>query len=494
MQRQIVAVLLSILIADIAIAQQKNVVFIVVDDMKTVAGHLSEQPGSFLQTVYPDPAVRQQVVSVLTPNMDALAARGVSFSQCLCPSPLCNGSRTAVMTGLSPVITEFTSNNVNFRDSGRIELREAVTLPENLKDNGYYSLGIGKIYHHPDGPFTDAGRSWTDWIDAGIGTNGPVNFAEYYIPGSVFKFGANEFPVAEHWDYRNSDLIAKLIEGETVTRNDNDYTLPQGQPFFLACGIYRPHHPIYAPQEMVDLFDRTDMTGIDEAYLQLVTDDRDDLSARGLGHAPQGHFGALVSRGGVEGWRDLIKHYLACVAFADRCVGRIIEAVENSPHADDTIIVLWSDHGWALGEKRHLKKSAFWVESDSMLVISDPDIPRSAGAICRRPVSLMDIYPTIHSRCGVAAPPEVTGNDLTPLLRFPWFPGNLPGAPPIAVLNRDEFAMDTRRYRLIRYDEGDYELYSRHADPYYRNNLVGNPFYDKILAELLIELDEQVGD
>ena len=166
-------------------------------------------------------------------------------------------------------------------------------VPQNLKDNGYYSLGIGKIYHHPDGSFTDAEHSWTHWIDAGIGTNGPVNFAEYYIPGSVFKFGANENSVTSHWDYWNSNLIAKLIEGDTVSRNGNDYALPQNQPFFLACGIYRPHHPIFAPQEMVDLFDPADMTGINEDYLQLVTDDRNDLSNQGLSHAPQGHFGYL---------------------------------------------------------------------------------------------------------------------------------------------------------------------------------------------------------
>ena len=489
-------------------AEQMNVLFIAIDDLKRVGGYMSEEPESFLKWIYPNPAKRAEMIPYLTPNLDRLASEGVAFTHAHCAAPACNPSRTALMIGMRPVDTGITNNGDGFfRESSNPDIRNAVTLSQNLIAHGYYALGLGKIYH--GNSYSDPEKSWVDWLNQSKGTTGPavesVWSPVHTNPGTNVKIGYVTGTLAEQNDYINADFVATLMENGVATIDEQTITLPPGKPFFLACGLTKPHLPFYSPKDIADLFDANDLD-LTREKLDRVLADVQDLSEGGKakvnldpdGTITSGTFNMVLEHGlsldSVDGdlkaWRDLVKYYLASAAFADRCVGRLLEGLENSPYADNTLVVLWSDHGWNLGEKYWLKKFTLWNESSQcVLIIKDPTESQSAGTLCRHPVNLQDLYRTINSKCGVPVATAVAGRDISHLLAEPesvW---------DHAALCTTDYIDHTIRsidYRYIRFDNdpNNDELYDEVADPNEFVNLIDEASYNAVESWMESWLDD----
>jgi arylsulfatase A-like enzyme len=509
-----------------AAARAPNFLFIAIDDLKPLLGHLGEEPKSFLSEIYPDPEKRSEIRKVLSPNLDRLANEGVSFRRAYCPAPLCNPSRTAALTGIATHHNGIYGNAIHFRQSDKPFVRDAVTLPQNLRNQGYYTAGTGKIFHTgsvatdaagnivKDWP--DTAHSWDVWINgSGDGTErGLTTLSPWSLDDRLFRFGVTSTPTRRMDDYQKADLIARVIETgriettDTKTKQDKVIELPADRPWFLACGIFRPHLPFIVPQEFLDLF-KVDDIAIDRAFFDATVADTRDLAPGGLnfterptddGEPGKGRFSDMLRQGkareadgDLEAWREMIRHYLASVAFADRCIGRLLEAIDRSPARDDTVVVVWSDHGWDLGTKFRAGKVALWESTtESVIIVRDPRTPLAArGQPCYARVSLQDLYPTIAARAGVARPDYVAGMDLNPLLLDPMRAWD---AVPITTQGARNHALRTAEHRYIRYadDPANAELYAAATDPREKTNVIADPSLANTRTALDSRLDQRL--
>lgn len=507
--------------------EQPNFLFIAVDDLKPILGHSSEEPNSFLPEIYPDPAKRAEIRARLSPNMDRLAAQGVDFRRTYCPAPLCNPSRTAVLTGIATHQNGIYANSEQFRQSSKSFVRNAITLPQNLRQRGYYTAGTGKIFHTgtiltaPDGrilkDWPDTARSWNVWIngngdgaDRGRQTNSP-----WSIDDRLFHFGVTSTATAAMDDYQKADLIARVLERGSISvvdpkeQREKTITLPTDRPFFLACGIFRPHLPFVVPQEFIDRFNPDDIQITRDFYNRTVADTRDlppgalsmTENPRDDGEPGVGRFSDMLrhgrtrdARGGdLKAWREMIRHYLAAVAFADYCVGRLLEGLDRSPYGKNTVVVLWSDHGWDLGTKFRAAKEALWESTTNcVLIVRDPLTPAAIrGVPCYAPVSLQDIYRTICQRARVEVPGYVAGRDINPLVLNPTLPWE---EVPLSTHQAQNHALRDKNYRYIRYADapGNEELYDERVDPREHVNRIGDPALQAVREKFARDLDQRL--
>jgi arylsulfatase A-like enzyme len=426
--------------------RKKNVLFISIDDMNDWVGSL----GGHKQT--------------RTPNLDKFAASGVNFTNAHCAAPLCNPSRAALMTGLRPSTTGVYENNQPFRQSMRG--RDALTLTQRLMGEGYTAIGSGKIYH---GGFPDP-QSWNDYYPDNKGNDvppSPMPPAEKRplngIPRTAhFDWGPIDNPDEEMGDYKVAQWVSKEL-GKRRT-----------EPLFLACGMTRPHLPWYVPKKYFDQFP------LDSIELPLVkADDLSDVPALGIKMArPNGDHARVVEHGQ---WKKAVQGYLASIAFCDAMLGHVFRALETSPNGSDTAVVLWSDHGWQLGEKQHWRKFALWERSTRNLLMWRVPGVTKAGGRCARTVSLMDIYPTLMDVLGVKAPDGLEGTSLMPQLRDP---GAARREPALTTYGRANHSLRTERWRYIRYSDASEELYDHSSDPNEWTNLASLPEHSKTKAEL----------
>jgi arylsulfatase A-like enzyme len=276
--------------------------------------------------------------------------------------------------------------------------------------------------------------------------------------------------LGKHFDWGSLDVPrSELSDPQVVAWATQQLAQSHEVPLFLACGLYRPHVPWYAPREYFDLYPIEDL----ETPLRL----RDDLAD--VPNAPSTDTWDWIVGHGQE--REALRAYLAAISFADSLVGELIAGLDASGRADDTIIVLWSDNGMHFGEKSHIFKSRLWEESTRIpLVIVAPGITSPAG-VCERPVNLTDLYPTLAELCSVPAPEPLDGSSLVPLLKRPnasW------DRPAIITNGPGNHAIRTQRWRYIRYRNGGEELYDHDADPHEWTNLAGEPAYRPIIEEL----------
>lgn len=265
--------------------------------------------------------------------------------------------------------------------------------------------------------------------------------------------------------------------------------LKQGfdKPFFLGVGYYRPHIPLFAPKRFFERFEN------DPGKLpQVKSDDLDDLSDFGRKWAIEadtaGLHATVVKH---EQWQAAVEAYLACVAYADHEIGRLLDALDSSPAADNTMIVLWSDHGWHLGEKEHWGKWTGWERSTRVPLIIVP--PRrlakefaAGGSRCNQPVSLIDLYPTLTDLCDVAAPDKLDGQSLVPLLLDPE---RATGRTVATMFDEGNTSLRTDRWRYIRYADGCEELYDLQNDPHEWNNVVDSAAHEGMLQNLRTLVD-----
>ena len=493
-------------------ADRPNFVLIAVDDLNHFASFLADQPDNFLQKIYPDPAVRAAVVERLTPNLQRLANQSLIFRRAYSASPLCGPSRTALLTGVPPHVSGYYEHSRHFRlhDS----LREVVTLPQYLGQHGYFTAGLGKVFHKPsvqmiDGvrhDWPDLDHSWTHWIERQMGVRGParrpVTHSPYSPAEGYWQWGTNEGSVTDSWDYRNADFAAELLATGRAATTDlqgrtHEVVLPEDQPFFFAVGLFSPHLPWFMPPELLARFPTAEMTGIDQALISLMDHDIEDLAGPVARSWLGNDFDTLKANaeklhgpgGMVAGWRDCVQAYLAAYAFADQCIGRILDGLEASPARDRTVVMLWGDHGWHLGEKRRFRKHALWEGANhTVLLVRDPAQPAaSTGRATEHLVTLQDLYPTVTARAGLPRPDHVHGHDLAPLLADPatadWTDARL------TTFEEGNHALRTPAYHYIRYQDGLAEFYDLATDPFQLENRIADPAFAGTVRDLDIRLD-----
>jgi arylsulfatase A-like enzyme len=395
------------------------------------------------------------------------------FSNAHCPAPACNPSRTAIMTGISPHKSGLYDNRQKMREL----LPDAELLPKYFSKHGYWSAGSGKILHY----IIDA-PSWDDYF--------PPRETEDPFPRTLYPQDRPvSLPVGGPWQYRETDWGAldatdEQFGGDWLVSQwiGEQLTIRHEKPFFLACGIYRPHEPWFVPKKYFDLFPIEDIQ-LPPGYKE---DDLDDLPPEGRRRGPNLYFPHIRNHGQ---WKQGIQGYLASIAFADAMVGRVIQALDEGPNRDNTIVVLWSDHGWHLGEKQHWQKFTAWrVCTRVPLIIRVPEgtpgLPHGtpAATICDEPVNLLSLFPTLTQLAGLPEKTTHDGPSLLPLLQqsnaeWPHVSITYLGTP-------GNYGLSTKRWRYIEYDNGDHELYDIESDRYEWANLAAKPEHAQRIAEL----------
>lgn len=429
--------------------QQKNVVFIVIDDLNDWVGFLNGHPDT------------------RTPNMDRLAKMGIVFENAYCAAPVSNASRVALLSGFRPSTTGIYGNSQFMRNSEVIN--NGTTLPKYFSEHGYWAAARGKIYHHPMGPWSDP-QSWDNQEYLGGVNMSPKKEAGKQANGMPLLPSKGTSSVVLDWagvnvDEKNTNdwLNAEWAAKELMKEHD--------KPFFLACGIFRPHLPWYVPQKYFERFSAD--------TLALAPRDSEEtmskLSKRALQltgyHVPTHEFN-LNKEAGME--QEAVRAYLACINYADECIGQIVDALEKSPNRDNTIVVLLGDHGWHLGEKMRYRKVSLWERSCRMpLIIVAPGLS-TPNTRCAKPVNLIDLYPTLVSLAGLPANVQNEGHDISALIKDPNAKWTLPS---ITTLAQNEHSIRDERFRYIVYNDGSEELYDHMNDPNEWKNLVNDPNY-----------------
>ena len=440
--------LLLLSTAVVCAAKPPNVLFIAMDDLNDWIGCLGGHP------------------QTRTPNLDRLAASGTLFTNAHCPAPACNPSRTAVFTGISPHVSGLYRNNQRMREV----LPQIDILPKTFSRNGYWAGGSGKMLHY----FIDA-RSWDEYFPKKETENPfPRTLYPSQRPVSLPRGGPWQY-VETDWaalkatdqEYGGDHLVATWV-GKHLSRKRKD-----DKPFFLACGIYRPHEPWFVPEKYFQPFPQESIQ-LPPGYKE---DDLDDLPPEGQRRGPNRYFPHIRKHGQ---WKAGVQAYLASIHFADAMMGKVLNALENGPHADNTIVVLWSDHGWHLGEKQHWQKFTAWRACSRVPLIIRP--PGGKPSRCDQPVSLLSLAPTLLDLCGLPSLPQHTSPTLRPLIENPatdW--------PHIALTHLEDpgsYGLSTRRWRYVRYEKGGEELYDIQTDPYEWNNLANKTAHIEKLKQL----------
>ena len=447
-----------------------NVLFIAVDDLNDWVNCLGGRRG------------------VHTPNLDRLAARGVLFTNAHCAAPSCNPSRVAMMTGVAPSSSGIYHNGQDWRKSPRLE--KAVTIPEHLRAHGYHAAGAGKIFHALSWIKGGYGKQQNEaglWDDYWPEATNPMPAALWPRAASAVKNEkgyVNWKPIARgrepkgrpshFFDWAPIDQPGEgMADAKVVDWAAGELARERNKPFFLAVGIYRPHIPWFVPRKWFDLYPLKDV------FLPRVREgDLDDCppsAKRGLRRS--WHRWLLDN----DEWRNAVRGYLASISFADAQVGRLLDALDASPHAKNTAIVLWSDHGMHIGEKEHWEKFTLWEESTRVpLMIVAPGVTKGGGR-CARPVSLLDVYPTLAELCGTGKHGGLDGRSLLPLLRdrsAAW------DRRAVTTWGRNNHAVRGDRYRYVRRSDGSEELYDHESDPDEFNNLAGRKESGEVIRRL----------
>lgn len=429
--------------------EHPNVLFLAVDDLNTMIGGLD------------GPAK--------TPNIDRLISNGVVFSDAHCQAPLCGPSRASLMTGLRPSTTGIYGmvhdNNIR---SGNPATKDMVMLPEYFKQNGYHTMGIGKLFHNhaPDGVFDESGGRVK-----GFGPYPPERFVwDGFGTSDRKKYGRTStdwgaFPEADSLmpDHQSVDWAMERLNRK------------QDKPFFMGVGFLRVHVPLYVPQKWFDMYPLDSIE-----TMPYRADDLNDVPpiALKINDLPMMPSTEWAIKSGE--WPKIIQAYLACISFVDNEIGRLLNALENSEYADNTVIVLWSDHGYRLGEKGTFAKHALWDPATKTPLIFDaPNLPK--GKIVDKPAELLSIYPTLLELCGLPAYERNEGKSLVPLMM-----GETEEEPSVAIttFGMKNHTIKSDRYRYIRYEDGGEELYDHKTDPNEFTNLARKPQYKEEIARL----------
>ena len=461
-------------------AGRPHVLFVAVDDLNDWIGCLEGHP------------------QALTPNMDRLAARGILFTNAHCVAPACNPSRAAVFSGRMPDVTGVWSNQ-----SGSLARRypKARLLSTAFGESGYRTLGAGKLLHSRGGKsfgeYFGVNQRWSPLAKEAVkytrrelpskASANPRHLTKDSL-GRKVVLPLNRMPSDRKpsqtdgesfdwggWDVPDADFGDTLVTDWAIGKLKEE----AGKPLFLAVGYYRPHIPLWAPRRFFDRFkdDPGKLPPVKES-------DLNDLGAMGRKWAREavtaGSHDTVVEYGQ---WQAAVEGYLACTTYVDHEIGRLLKALDQSAMGEDTWIILWSDHGWHLGEKEHWGKWTGWERSTRVPLIVVP--PRTqagefaaGGSRCHQPVSLLDLYPTLVELCRLKGPGSLDGQSLGPLLREP---SRATGRVVTTTFDRGNVSLRSERWRYIRYASGEEELYDLQADPNEWSNLASRPEHETTL-------------
>jgi arylsulfatase A-like enzyme len=460
----------SALAAQQKAATRPNVLFIIADDLNNALG------------AYGHPLAK-------TPNIDALAARGVRFDRAYCQFPLCGPSRNSMLTGLYPNSSGILGNGQIFRQT----LPSQISLPQAFRLSGYFAARIGKLYHYnvPNSVGTDGHDDPGSWE---LELN-PAGCDRLEEEPHIFSLVPGQFGAVLSW-YASPNRDERHTDG--LLASDAEWVLERcarqkDRPFFLAVGFFRPHTPFVAPKEYFDLYPKNSMP-----VVQGVKDDQKDIPAPALGS-----FKKEQEKLTDELRRECVQAYLASISFMDAQVGRVLRTLDRLGLADNTIIVFTSDHGYHLGEHGLWQKQSLFEESARVpLIIAAPGARK--GTVAAAPVGLIDLYPTLAELCGVKAPANLQGQSLAPMLKDPGAAGR--GWALSQVLRRtgrragtDEdrfpgYSLRTIRWRYTEWDHGQQgrELYDHERDPKELTNLADDPAHAQTVARLSGQLRDAV--
>ena len=436
--------------------ERPNILVIAIDDLNDWVGCLGGHP------------------QAQTPNIDSLARQGVLFTNAHCQGPICGPSRASLLSGKYPFSTglyqqpnkrDMQKDKSNFRGN---------MLPEYFAKHGYQTLAAGKIFHgYPDElAFQEYAGKWD-----GFGPK-PANGKRfnYFLPdvpwtGTQTDWGA--FP----------DVDSKMPDHKSASWAEEELKKNRDAPFFMAVGFLRPHVPFYVPQKWFTPFP------LEKVVLpQVQNNDLDDVPeiSRQIHEVPKYPNLEFLQRNNNEQYQKCVQAYLACTHFVDHQVGRVLNALEHSEYADNTIVVLFSDHGYHLGEKDRVSKQGLWEESVRVPMIIR--VPGKQPTTTHLPVGLIDIYPTLLELAGLPANQANEGRSLVPLIK---------GESPewrhaiSTTYAKDSYSLRSRTFRYLRFPNGAEELYDHQNDPQEWDNLANDTEYVEILTKFRRQLPEQ---
>lgn len=447
-----------------------NILFIVLDDLNSWIGALGRHPDA------------------KTPNIDALARRGVLFANAYCSAPYCNASRMGMFTGRLPSSLGVYVNEPFWENDDRPQ-----TLMERLRIAGYRTLGAGKVFHgvfdYETALFDRLGHApWKEIENRDLAWDDFITHESEPLPrerplNKLFDFEdpASVPDMYRHFDWGpcDADQEEDLPDIQVLKALEQFLGQPVAQPFFCAAGFYKPHLPWHAPRRFFDLI------SANPALPLVRADDLVDAPpiAREWALTPPDH--ELVTSRGV--WKDAVRSYLACVAFADHLVGRLVEALDRSAARDNTAIVLCGDNGFHLGEKLHWRKFALWEEATQVPLIYIPP-----GGIKHQrvtaPVSLIDIHDTLLRLTGVAGAAG-DGFDLARTIA-----GEERQKPVISTWGRGNHSLRSKRWRYTLYSDGTEELFDHEIDIHEWTNLASDPLFGGDRAMLRSLLERTIGE
>lgn len=450
-------------------AQQPNVLFISIDDLNDWVGPLGGHP------------------QVKTPSLDQFAKGGsIVFRNAHCPGPICGSSRSALLSGFMPSSSGIYGNSQNMLNSKLIQSH--ATLPEYFSKQGYYTLSRGKIFHaHASSKGRDVGQwAFDQWDPAQGGTpvdmkrvtsrnrnliNGKPGPETKHTAkrGTEFAWGPTRVGKEETKDYKTAQWAAEQLQKQ------------HEKPFFLAVGLSRPHLPFYVPQEFFDLYDPATFKAP-----EINEKDLEDILQKGTNrpkHKPSADYLWLKQNGLID---EAARAYAAATSYADACLGVIFDELENSPHRENTIVVIWGDHGWHLGEKLRYRKGSGWHESTRVpLIVRLPKMKNRTD--CDRAVNLIDLYPTLIELCELKEKPNLDGRSFAPLLSDPDLAWDHPA---VTIFGEGNTSIHDERFHYMRYSDGTEEFYDLNSDPMEWKNLIANltdeqSFAQRRLAEFV---------
>jgi arylsulfatase A-like enzyme len=452
-------------------AARMNVLFVAVDDLRPELGCYG-------------------VKGIRSPAIDRLAARGTVFERAYCQQAVCSPSRTSLLTGCRPDTTRVYDLETHFRKN----LPDVVTLPQHFKSHGYFTRSVGKIFH---GGLDDA----PSWSEPPPKAGRPM----YALPANK-ELVARKIEAAKDREFKTASARYNAMTGpstECADVADNAYSdgaiadaaiemlrAAKDKPFFLAVGFLKPHLPFIAPKTYWDLYRR------------------DAIAAAPNPFAPDGasRF-ALPDWGELRAYSDIprtgplpeeqarvLKHgYYACVSYMDAQLGRVLDELDRLGLRETTVVVLWGDHGWKLGDHgAWCKHTNFEIDTRAPLICAAPG-RKGAGRPSRALVEFVDLYPSLCELAGLPLPPHLEGTSFTPLLDAPdrpWKPAAFSQYPRGPVMGH---TMRTDRFRFTRWiakdgTESARELYDHRADPQENRNIAEAPGNRAQVAELTAQM------
>lgn len=448
-------------------ADQPNVLFIVSDDLNCRLGCYGDRQAA-------------------TPHIDRLASIGTRFDRAYCQYPVCNPSRNSFLSGMRPNQTGLPEKWQALRDL----VPDVTTLPQLFRQNGYYTASISKIFHISqwDPPFPTSGwplgdeRSWDFRINTQPTSRGPTGKPPFPRKGQRIEYPGHGGAIDYGMISMEDDWAQE--DGQAVLEAIRVLDQPRQQPLFLAVGFRRPHAPFVAPEKYFWPYDR-------DTLVIPPSGDRSETTPLAFNVHPP-HYGD------PEAMRGLKQSYLASVSFLDAMIGRLIEALDHRDMLDDTIIVFFSDHGFALGERGNWHKFTLFEESARVPLIIHAPGKSQPGSVVRQNVELVDVYPTLMELCGLSEPTQMLdGESLVPWMKDPASAESQPAVTQIRR-RRDEGESPAMGYSL-RIDDYCYcewwtegetaerlavELYDHRDDPQEQDNVADQPQYASIRSEL----------